>query len=217
MVPRYFPDILLCPRESFSLEELHLAGYEMSYYYTFGQLHNNSVGWTGNTSGMTVSQVRDRISVIQSTSDCPELWAVFRDEKEATEVLLEMNLTRVMYPNGRCCRAIVPELSKRKILSDLYFREFVKNFSKMNISGFQMFLSDQMSASFFRPLKFNIDGESLKSDRKRGGYLQFRIKIHEEIHLEDDPHFPCREYHYPGAWLEIISEKYFQNNSKCQK
>ena len=202
MVPRYFPDIVLCPRESFLLEDLHEVGYEMSYYYTFGQLHNNSeVGWRGNTSGLTVSEVRDRISVIKSTSDCPELWAVFRDDKK-TEILLEMNLTRVMYPNGRCCRAVAPELSKQKILSELYFKEYAKNFSRMNISGFQMFLSDQMSASFFRPLKFNMDGEPLKSDRKKGGYLQFRVKIREEVHLEDDPHFPCREYHYPGTWLE---------------
>ena len=204
--PRYFPDIVLCPRESFLLEELTLLGYEMSYYYTFGKLHNDSgLGWAGRHSQLNVSDVIDRISVIKSVSDCPELRAVFKDDEKIEEIQLEMNLTRVMYPNGRCCRAVTPDMSRKKIISEIFFKEYTNDSSRPNVTGFQMFLSDQMSASFFRPLKFNIDGEPLKSLRKKGGYVTFRVKIHEELHLEDDPHFPCRDYQYPGKWTDTLT------------
>ena len=29
LLPRYFPDVLLCPRQPFILQELHQAGYEL--------------------------------------------------------------------------------------------------------------------------------------------------------------------------------------------
>ena len=44
------------------------SGYELSYYYTFGELDQNNTGfgWVGNQSELTASQVIDRISIIKS-------------------------------------------------------------------------------------------------------------------------------------------------------
>ena len=124
-----------------------------------------------------------------------------------------MSLSRVMHPNGRCCRATAPDIAKERVINSIYFREYVKDFPRMNVTGFQMFLSDKMSATFFHPLKFNIDGEHLKSSREQGGYIQFRIKIHEEDHLEDDPHFPCRDYGYPGEFDQCLEEEYVRDQN----
>ena len=146
-------------------------GYELSYYYTFGELdaNNTGFGWVGNQTELDVSQVVERISVIKSVSDCPELYAAFRVNQKIVYEEISMNLTRVKYPNGRCCRAIEPELAKTEVVNSIFFREFVQDFPQMNVTGFQMFLSDKTSASFFHPLKFNIDGEQLKSSRETQG------------------------------------------------
>ena len=90
------------------------------------------------------------------------------DEKIVYEEI-SMNLTRVKYPHGRCCRAIEPEIAKTEVVNSIFFREFVKDFPKMNVTGFQMFFSDKTSASFFHPLKFNIDGVQLRSSRRTQG------------------------------------------------
>ena len=123
----------------------------------------------GNQSELTASQVLDRISIIKSASDCPELYAAFRVDQKIVHKEISMNLTRVKYPHGRCCRAKEPEIAKTEVVNSIYFREFVQDFPKMNVTGFQMFFSDKTSASFFHPLKFNIDGEQLKSRRKTKG------------------------------------------------
>ena len=123
----------------------------------------------GNQTELDVSQVVERISVIKSVSDCPELYAAFRVNQTIVSEKISMNLTRVKYPNGRCCRAMEPELAKTEVVNSVFFREFVQDFPKMNVTGFQMFLSDKTSASFFHPLKFNIDGEQLKSSRETQG------------------------------------------------
>ena len=39
LLPRYFPDVVLCPREPFILQELHQAGYELRK----GTIHRNLV------------------------------------------------------------------------------------------------------------------------------------------------------------------------------
>ena len=148
-----------------------MLGYELSFYYTVGELNgsNTGFGWRGNQTELTVSQVVDRISVIKSASDCPQLYAAFRVKERIVYKEILMNLTRVKYPHGRCCRAIEPELAKTEVVNSIFFREFVPDFPQLNVTGFQMFLSDKTSASFFHHLKFNIDGEQLKSSRKTQG------------------------------------------------
>ena len=40
------------------------------------------------------------------------------------------------------------------------------------------------------------------------GYIEYKVKIYEEIHLEDDPHFPCRKYSSPGSYDRCLETEY---------
>ena len=40
------------------------------------------------------------------------------------------------------------------------------------------------------------------------GYIEYKVKIYEEIHLEDDPHFPCRTYSTPGEYDACLEAEY---------
>ena len=40
------------------------------------------------------------------------------------------------------------------------------------------------------------------------GLKKYRIKVLEEIHLEDDPNFPCRKYIYNGEYNQCLEDEY---------
>ena len=75
-------------------------------------------------------------------------------------------------------------------------------------TGFNLFLSDHKSASLVQPPKFVIDGQQFNTNSKQTGYKKYRIKLLEEIHLEEDPHFPCRNYEYDGEYNQCLEEEY---------
>ena len=118
-----------------------------------------------------------------------------------------MRLTRPMYPNGKCCLVVQPELAKEAVVRLIYYRTFRQNYTRTQVRQFRMFLSDRESSSYFRPYKFNIDGEKLISHRAHLGYVEYKLKISEEFHLSDDPLYPCERWN-PGEY-EACHEKYF--------
>ena len=71
-----------------------------------------------------------------------------------------------------------------------------------------MYLSDQNSAQFFHPQKFAIEGPPLKSSVAQPGWKNFKVKVIEDIHLEDDPHYPCRSYQYIGEYQQCLEKEY---------
>ena len=40
------------------------------------------------------------------------------------------------------------------------------------------------------------------------GYIEYKVKIYEEIHLEEDPHFPCRTYSTAGEYDACLEAEY---------
>ena len=57
-----------------------------------------------------------------------------------------------------------------------------------------MLLSDRESAAFFMMNKFNLEGSQLVSEHSKPGQEKYKIKIMEEIHMENDPNYSCRNY-----------------------
>ena len=57
-----------------------------------------------------------------------------------------------------------------------------------------MYLSDQESANAFHRKKFNIEGVELRANVKDLGYIQYGLKIHKEIYLENNEKYSCKNY-----------------------
>ena len=71
-----------------------------------------------------------------------------------------------------------------------------------------MFLSDQEAASLIKPQKFTIHGPPIKSSSKLLVYQKYTIRILQKIHLENDPHFQCKNYNHVGEYNTCLEEEY---------
>ena len=69
-----------------------------------------------------------------------------------------------------------------------------------------MLMFDQLLYSIFQQHKFNIDGDRLESNIDTSEIIEYKIKIFEEIHLDDDPHYPCKNYDFPGQYDQCLGE-----------
>ena len=122
--PESFPDILICPQQAFDLNSLHNLGYKLSFYYGLGYQSGDRLvtGWIGNQTDKNVTEVADEISNIKSLDDCPKTFGKFKinGKYKLRTVALGLELTRVSYPNGRCCRVIKPKEAKRNVLSYVF-------------------------------------------------------------------------------------------------
>ena len=128
--------------------------------------------------------------MFKSSADCPSIGAKFRTAEKLQTEYFEMFLMRGIFPNGSCCRALQPRLAGDLILNTLFYTVSV---SQSN-TGFKMLLSDRESAAFFMMNKFNLEGSQLVSEHSKPGQEKYKIKIMEEIHMENDPNYSCRNY-----------------------
>ena len=88
-------------------------------------------GWLGNQREKNTTEVADKISSLKSLKDCPEIFGRFKINgkfrSKTTKLILE--LTRVLYPTGRCCRVIKPKEVEKNILSYMYLYVEYSNFT----------------------------------------------------------------------------------------
>ena len=151
----------------------------------------------------------DRISVLKSVSDCPEAIAEFSVGNKIEEAPLELRLTRPMYPNGKCCFVVTPEVARRAPVRMIYYRTFQANYTRAQVKTFRMFLSDKESSSYFRPYTFNIDGEKLASQMDTLGYVEYKLRVAEEYRLANGPQYPCESWR-PGEYDDCLETHFLK-------
>ena len=207
--PETFPDILICPEEAFDIDALNELTHKLSLYYSLGVsgITKLLIGWLGNQTELNVEEVADKISSIKTLEDCPHFIAKFRIDRNLVDVPLRFNLTKVKFPNGRCCRVLRPKEAEKYEINYIYFHNYYSNFTNYT-TGFHAYLSDTKSATFYEPQKFVLEGPPIKSFNKRTGWINYKVKVLEEIHLENDPNFPCRNYGYDGEYNQCLEEEY---------
>ena len=203
-----FPDVLICPEQAFELNLLNKLGYTRSLYYGLGQADDSKlIGWLGNQTEFNITEIVNQISRIKTLKDCPEVIAKFKINGSLKDVPLSLNLTRVKYPNGRCCRVVKPREANEHVLFHIRYHTYIKNFTKFT-KGFHMFLSDQKSSSFFLAQKFAMEGPKLTSNPKKLGWITYKIKVLEDIHIAEDPNFQCKNYYHNGDYNRCLEEEY---------
>ena len=103
--PKDFPDITICPFPSWNQQELVNLGYLNMFDYSKGKLHESPMfGWSGNSTGISLESVIDKISILKNQTECPftrvKMWS------EGREIFkeVEFKLTSLYHPSGRCCK-----------------------------------------------------------------------------------------------------------------
>ena len=132
--------------------------YSLSNNAIQGILDGREVrGWVGNSSG-SPSSILHNISVIRTTEDCPLTRALLLDTATNTQQFvtlafevrfpfrnilqevvdnLHLQLTAVVHPSGRCCKALRPSLSSNWTLGGLTFRVILEDNLQL-VEGFQV-------------------------------------------------------------------------------
>ena len=113
---------------------------------------------------------------------------------------LEKTLTRPIYPNGRCCRTIQPELARKYPLYEL----------TSNQTGYRMFLYDSRHFSILRKSFVDFEGEHIenKGRHQEGGFEKYRVQFTEETHLEGDPMHECTDYALAPDYDQCLETEY---------
>ena len=205
--PESFPNILICSEEGFDIDSLQRLEYYHAFYYGVGSVSNSEdIGWLGNQTEMNITEVVNEISKIKTLNDCPKIKGKFKLNGKHETIQVRMNVTRVLYPFGRCCRVLKPKEADKYAFDFIYS---YKKFSEFNnyTNGFSMYLSDEKSG-LIQPQRFALEGHQLKYSRKQSGYVNYRIKVVEYHHLENDPHYPCRNYNFEGEYNQCLEKEY---------
>ena len=124
-------------------------------------------------------------------SNCPTLTAWFDIDDKIEREILEVVLTKGIYPHGRCCQGIQPKLAAKYPVYEL-------NAKAEETEGFKIFLFDKRHFSKFRESFFEFEGDHIsigsykKGSEQNKGFQKYRVQMIEEHHLEDDPNFDCK-------------------------
>ena len=182
-------------------------GYGQSFEYAKGILDGRDLkGWSGNESS-TVKEIIEDISILKSPEDCPLTRVVLLHSNSENFVPIQMKLTRVMHPGGRCCQALVPKDAQNSTIGGLTFRVQLEDNLPL-VNGFQVFLSNRGSANSFHRKKFNIDGVELKASTKELGYMLYNLKTFKEIFLDTNGKFNCKNYKLGGEYSQCLQSNY---------
>ena len=204
-----FPEIIICPERSTDTTALNLRGYPSPEEYYKGL----NFGWVGNRSE-DVKDVYSEISTLKSNRECEHSknHFGFYESENMTKTEVEFNLTRAFSPYHICCKIVPPELAKSVPLGLFAFQ--FKNHSLVN-GTYRVFMADRVTASIFDQHKLSIMlGDNLVSKSDYNGYMVYRVKITEDIRLENDPHYPCIDYKIMGEYAECVENEIIEENFK---
>ena len=212
-----FPRILVCPEPTINIKAMKSLGYSDFSVYMMGiGLKEGLLGWVGNQSE-SIEEVSTKISVLKSLDDCPiEEQSKIMYNNENEEVIYEnltFKLSNVLYPHHICCEMITP-----KAASSNHILGFSLSFSFMNKSfdSYKILLSDKLSASKFDIHKTKMLGDKILSKSDIKGFLNYKIEIEEELHLEEDPNYLCIDYTIDGEYTKCLENEHIQKMFKFQ-
>ena len=205
-----FPEILLCPEPAINLSVANAKGYHGAIQYFFGSdsiLGSKQLGWGGNKSE-DVKKVSAEISILKTNTDCPQdTWNSYfwfkSDTSAANTTSIKFTLSNVLYPNHVCCKVVPPSFSKSYPVIGM----------QLTLSGdvlYNVFMADQMTASYFNLHKKVMMGDKIVSDRHNT--IIYKVQIMEENKLLDDPKYQCIDYKIEGQYAKCLENEIVRQN-----
>ena len=175
------------------------------------------MGWAGNRTGMSSKKVLEKISVVKSIDDCLSFknsYVWYKPKNTNLEdtgfELMKFELTRGLYPNPTCCKVIDPVASKNYVINGF---SISFNGSNKQYKSFKIIVSDKISSSVFKQHNTNVLGDEILTPKDENGFFHYRIKIAQEIHLEDDPNYSCINYITSGNFHQCLENEIIKEHS----
>ena len=194
------------------MAKLSSYGYEDLTQYKLGYQENGTrklfIGWSGDSSASQTDIVTD-ISLLKSKEDCPFSNNSFVKFDDDVQILLDFELTNALFPYHRCCKVVIPDQSKSRVLSFVHIS--IKEKEKLYSSYF-LYLSDQITYTLYEPLGTRMSGKDIIPAPFPNAARLYKISLTEEEHLEEDPNFECIGYKKQQKYNDCL-DNYFLNKS----
>ena len=213
-----FPMVTVCHHEQIDKSSLETNGFKNSFYYRSGFSNNNGthhkISWNGNSS-KSVYEVYDKITLLKSVTECPKDSSFWYTKKLKDfegnlvgEKPINFNLTMALYPNHKCCKAILPNLEDVDIIKGIRIADRSHNFNT-NFRSYKLYLSDQISDSPFTLAKnFNLGDEiTITNNETIELHKRYKVKVSQENHVEGDQKYPCINYVKHGEYGECLEKE----------
>lgn len=201
-----FPDLMLCPEPSTNPGVLAEHGYYSFYEYISGAEH----GWVGQNYS-DINELMDNISTINSPYECFDYdssWTLLDITDENSEEALHYDavLTRALYPFHHCCKIVWPPMKGDEQMYGLWIS--YNSTGEYPFLTTKVVLADKLEFSIFRQHEANTFGDSFNVPLDFGGYYEYKISMAQDIHLENNPNYPCIDYKVPGEYDKCLEKEF---------
>ena len=128
---------------------------------------------------------------------------------------INFDLTMALYPNYKCCKAKLPNLEDVDVIKAIRIADRSHNLNKI-FRSYKLYLSDQISDSPFTLAKnFNLGDEiTITNDETSELHKRYKVKFFQEVHVEEDPKYPCINYVKHGEYGECLGKKMIKSVQK---
>ena len=210
MGPENFPQVLVCPDPAADLSILVPRGYQDGYHYQLGITGNDShydfFLWSGNRSE-SVEEIAANISILRTEDDCPQMVVWWNDNDVLGYEEVNTTISRALFPNHRCCKVETSHNIKTKVIKGLEIRYSEEKYKNKLLESWKMLLFDQKTYSVFQQNSKTIFGDSITVTLGSQGTNYYKIKIKQEVYLEDDPQYPCIDWQVAGEYDSCLEEE----------
>ena len=210
MTPEHFPEVLVCPDPPIDLSLVLPRGYQDGYHYQLGITGNDTnyqaYLWSGNRSE-NVEKIVNEITLLQSEEDCPMTVVWWNENEKLGFEVVNVSLTRALFPNHRCCRVLMSDNLRSKVIKGIEVRYEQEKYRGKLLDTWKMLMFDRNVYSVFQQNTETIFGDSITSSLGTQGTNYYKAKIKQEIYLEDSPQYPCIDYQEAGEYDQCLEEE----------
>ena len=88
------------------------------------------------------------------------------------------------------------------------------DFSNTSLDSYKFFIVDQFASSILDQYNSNLLDNKITTSLKTKGRRHYKIKVMENVHLEGNPKYSCKNYNTRGEYRECVESAIIRKNSK---
>ena len=205
-----FPEITLCPEPTVDRKMLRELGYTELFNFKVGLdiwpfVKDEGLGWIGNSSNGTVEDVMKQVATVKSNEDCPpeSVMSTIRPMGIEQNYPIKFEISRALLPFHQCCKMVYPEIATKVPIQG--FTITLGPEQQNTYKSLTVLMADRMSYSVLRQNVKTISGDKIQISNEPG-YSMYQMKVLQEVHYEDEPKFPCKNYQNLGEYDKCLED-----------
>ena len=128
---------------------------------------------------------------LKTASDPPKIKLKLRHQNKYEFQSIKLSFARVFYPIGRCFMVTVPKDAWQYTVVGVISIDKLKTGNSV-ANNYRLFFRDTSDNARLLLPPFQMIGDDVKTHSQKVGFQQFRTRIKNTAHVENDPNFYCK-------------------------